>query len=344
MMKPMGAARILGRTGPAAGITHALTGSVTLGRSSGNDIVINSPYLSGHHARVYEDGGEHWIEDLGSRNGTRVDGVALTGPVCLEQVHVITLADAVDLVYVRAAGSRAQRPAGEDQGQAGRTPPEHAPGASAVASAPPGQVPESGATVPGATRFGLEFDPLVDPRVESHDVAGTAPPAEPADPVDTPSDRKSDPAEPPPDAEVAESAAPPAAGAPQDRTIVLQPGGDAFIDPRAGHATEPTVPDPPRYELVLATADGSSRVFPLKPGTNVLGRADDCDVTLPDPDRWLSRHHAVLEVLPDGILTLADRGTVNGTFVNDERIETARIEPGSEFRLGPYYSLTLRQP
>ncbi|WP_413431217.1 sigma 54-interacting transcriptional regulator [Crateriforma spongiae] len=53
-------------------------GEAILGRSSSNQIVIRSEKASRRHARVFFDG--RWcIEDLGSRNGTRVSGVQLKG-------------------------------------------------------------------------------------------------------------------------------------------------------------------------------------------------------------------------------------------------------------------------
>ena len=49
------------------------TGRV-LGRSTEVDVVIEDDSLSRKHARVYERGGIVWICDLGSRNGTRING------------------------------------------------------------------------------------------------------------------------------------------------------------------------------------------------------------------------------------------------------------------------------
>lgn len=48
--------------------------TLTIGRSPDNDIVINDPTVSRHHARVTVADGTYRIEDLGSNSGTRVDG------------------------------------------------------------------------------------------------------------------------------------------------------------------------------------------------------------------------------------------------------------------------------
>ena len=50
----------------------------------------------------------------------------------------------------------------------------------------------------------------------------------------------------------------------------------------------------------------------------VIGRGDDCDLVV--DDEKVSRHHAALEQSADGVLTLSDLGSSNGTFVNARRI------------------------
>lgn len=46
----------------------------TLGAKPGNTLVLNDPYVSGRHARLTWDGTTWFVEDLGSANGTLVDG------------------------------------------------------------------------------------------------------------------------------------------------------------------------------------------------------------------------------------------------------------------------------
>jgi transcriptional regulator with PAS, ATPase and Fis domain len=53
-------------------------GAVTFGRSLGDaTVAIDDPLISRMHARIRRQGGEVYVEDLGSRNGTRVGGVLL---------------------------------------------------------------------------------------------------------------------------------------------------------------------------------------------------------------------------------------------------------------------------
>jgi pSer/pThr/pTyr-binding forkhead associated (FHA) protein len=62
-------------TGPDAGHSHrAGDNALRLGRSPDNDIILRDPATSGHHARVERRGDEFWIVDLGSTNGTLVNG------------------------------------------------------------------------------------------------------------------------------------------------------------------------------------------------------------------------------------------------------------------------------
>lgn len=56
---------------------------------------------------------------------------------------------------------------------------------------------------------------------------------------------------------------------------------------------------------------------------------------------WLSRAHVNLRV-SGGRVELIDLGSVNGTFVDGKRIETATLEPGSTFVLGPHLKIRLQ--
>lgn len=49
-------------------------GSSKIGRSSSNDFVIDEETVSGEHAKIIEEEGKFFIQDIGSRNGTCVNG------------------------------------------------------------------------------------------------------------------------------------------------------------------------------------------------------------------------------------------------------------------------------
>jgi len=65
-------------SGPDAGHTHRATDrAVRLGRSPDNDVILRDPATSGHHARLERRGDTFWLVDLGSTNGTFVNGESI---------------------------------------------------------------------------------------------------------------------------------------------------------------------------------------------------------------------------------------------------------------------------
>jgi hypothetical protein len=87
--KPPKAARSSRRTpshvlvteGPLKGTTISLgQQSVLIGRNPGSTVVLEDDYASGRHARIYPEGDEWFVEDLGSTNGTYLGNDRLTAP------------------------------------------------------------------------------------------------------------------------------------------------------------------------------------------------------------------------------------------------------------------------
>ena len=66
--------------GPNAGQSFSLSGSPVVGRDPGADIVVDDPEASRRHAQLREGPGGWEVEDLGSRNGTYVNGSPLDAP------------------------------------------------------------------------------------------------------------------------------------------------------------------------------------------------------------------------------------------------------------------------
>lgn len=53
-----------------------------VGRAADNTIRLDAEVVSAHHARLsYLSGWQWWLEDLGSRNGTSVNGLPIEGPL-----------------------------------------------------------------------------------------------------------------------------------------------------------------------------------------------------------------------------------------------------------------------
>jgi cell division protein FtsW (lipid II flippase) len=77
-------ARAAGRApgqGPvhAAGAGRIMDEEAVIGRDPGCDITIPDPFVSARHARVCVSGGSYFVEDLGSANGTFINGRPLVG-------------------------------------------------------------------------------------------------------------------------------------------------------------------------------------------------------------------------------------------------------------------------
>lgn len=66
-------------------------------------------------------------------------------------------------------------------------------------------------------------------------------------------------------------------------------------------------------------------------GALTLGRSSECDISIATDE--ISRHHAKLQVVPDGVM-VEDLGSANGTFVNNQRVHGGTLmKPGDELRL-----------
>jgi hypothetical protein len=95
--------RLVLRTGPTPGKVYNLDKTeLVIGRDLNNDIVINDSEISRRHARLFLQGNNYVIEDLGSTNGTSVNGQKLVGPYILRPGEVITFGEQVSLIIESA--------------------------------------------------------------------------------------------------------------------------------------------------------------------------------------------------------------------------------------------------
>lgn len=77
--------------GPNEGREYFFTTEATLGRVEDNGVLVVEPGVSRHHAKVYDDQGIYLLEDLGSANGTRLNGEKIDAPEVLRDGDYITL-------------------------------------------------------------------------------------------------------------------------------------------------------------------------------------------------------------------------------------------------------------
>lgn len=71
-------------TGLDPGERIPLLAASTIGRGNENDVVLGDGFLSLDHARLLYNGRGWMIEDLGSTNGTRINGHAITRPAAVK--------------------------------------------------------------------------------------------------------------------------------------------------------------------------------------------------------------------------------------------------------------------
>ena len=102
-------ARFFCKTGALAGTDHRIGGNATIGRGPSNTIVVADGVVSKTHARIaFDVANAAWtLEDLGSTNGTRLDGMPVSGRVRLRDLHVVTLGGRHDFIFVVQAGNAA---------------------------------------------------------------------------------------------------------------------------------------------------------------------------------------------------------------------------------------------
>jgi len=92
--------QLIMRSGPTPGAAFTLEGDqITVGRDSNNEIVINDAEVSRRHARLTFQGGKYVLEDLGSTNGTFVNGQRLAGPRVLKPGEVVSFGEQIVLVF-----------------------------------------------------------------------------------------------------------------------------------------------------------------------------------------------------------------------------------------------------
>ncbi|HEX5928436.1 MAG TPA: FHA domain-containing protein [Solirubrobacterales bacterium] len=81
--------------GLAADERFDLIGGLSIGRSKESDVQIEDRYASGLHARVFERGGRHYVEDMSSTNGTLLNGAELQGEAELIDGDTVQIGDTV---------------------------------------------------------------------------------------------------------------------------------------------------------------------------------------------------------------------------------------------------------
>ncbi|MBN1177927.1 MAG: FHA domain-containing protein [Anaerolineae bacterium] len=95
--------RLVMTKGPQPGQNFSLDKDMMImGRDPSSDVVVNHPQASRQHARLRRQGYVIVLEDLGSTNGTFVNGTRITAPHTLSNGDVVGLGDSVTFNYYSA--------------------------------------------------------------------------------------------------------------------------------------------------------------------------------------------------------------------------------------------------
>jgi pSer/pThr/pTyr-binding forkhead associated (FHA) protein len=84
---------VIAAMGHEPGTSFDLDGGITIGRAASADVRIDDPFASAAHARVFPHGQFMYIEDMGSTNGTFLNGRQLRKPEQLKVADVIRIGD-----------------------------------------------------------------------------------------------------------------------------------------------------------------------------------------------------------------------------------------------------------
>ena len=85
--------QVVAAMGHEPGTTFDVGGGATFGRSDGADIRVNDPFASSAHARIFDRGGFMYLEDMGSTNGTYLNGRQVKRPERLKMADTIRIGD-----------------------------------------------------------------------------------------------------------------------------------------------------------------------------------------------------------------------------------------------------------
>lgn len=95
------APRLIVRRGPDPNAEFVLAQLTSvIGREPLNDVVFADPEISRRHSRIKIEGQSAIIEDLGSTNGTFVNGRRISGPTALKHGDIVDLGETIRLTFL----------------------------------------------------------------------------------------------------------------------------------------------------------------------------------------------------------------------------------------------------
>ena len=356
----VGSCLALLRRGDIQAFFPATTGVMTIGRDPACAVFINDPRASKRHSRVLFHGSEATIEDLGSRNGTRVNERKI-------KAHILVPGDVIRIgrnVFIWLTPGMPHKR--DSRGAVGLVAGHAAQGQEvnlAITEAPllfgraaeadiqttdegvvdfhmqiiavPGgaQVTELSAEVPRC-RVLSDGDSLECGSVRLEYKSGRTE-ARPAEEISLAEDAYP----------AGEQAPAPSQGIPPATSQPPSKRADEanlirLLRTEAERVEEKVTPsEGPRelsaqaggYTLTITSGPHEGKSITMTTKTMTVGRDKSCDICL--IDKGVSRSHArILRV--EGDLVVEDVGSANGVFINGERINRCPLRPGDILRIG----------
>jgi len=293
-------AKLFCKTGILSGKSIEFDESATIGKGAENDLELNAPFVSNKQARIYFDKKEncYFLEDLRSRNGTKLDGMKVAQKEKLGALHVITFPNNFDFIFQAVdAGNAPKREAAPVRNAEERRPRKTPDVDAEVATQEKRKDPLFG-PVTGRTILDQEviaFPNLTD--LDKHfshdrsdqDVKRTVPGEMPA----------------------------------------VAPVFRSDKNTTASMANRGTPSTPPPFELEIKIAGKEKQALRLREGENLIGRSQQCPICIDDPS--LSRQHALI-IVKAGKVTVRDLESRNHTYL-DKKLITTEVEVRAKMKI-----------
>lgn len=300
--------------------TFAPGNDVVIGRDLRADVRIAHPLISRAHLVLRFDQGRWVAIDNGSLNGMFVNG---------RRVPSVDIQDGQTINIGNPDGPQISFEVGRHQGNVGRTPTTAVPVASRPSGAWPTQAPTGGGwqqpytQPPSGPRTGYQSGQQA--RYPSGPQSGftsgpqTGYPSGPQHTAYPSAPQQGYPSSPQSyQSQPVRTTAPPAPAA-QAQTAMAPAAGRGTSEPGGNLATS----------MLKILRPGRTTAAPA--GAVKIGRATDNDIVIPDV--LASRHHATLMPMPGGT-EIRDERSINGTFVNGARVESAILHEGDVVTIG----------
>jgi len=303
-------AKLYCKTGILSGKAIDIADGATIGKNAENHLVVDAPIISGRHARIHFDKNEncYFLEDLRSRNGTKLDGMPVTQKKKLGKIHVITFAENFDFIFQLI----------HDEAPAARPAEKQKTSAAIDRDAPLPQESrsrEKTPLTPGLGRTLIDDAVVPFPKVTKIDEALPG-----QDLKRTISDREFTAM--PSFSEAGKSRAP--AGLANQGPGGTMIGYSMISAPDFQLENESTA-----FLLEVKIGGKEKQVFSLKEGENLIGHSQECAIRLEDSS--LSPRHAVMTVKGEKVM-VRDLESKKHTVVDKQRI-TSEVEIRPEMKL-----------